>query len=185
MPNLQAGRWQWLLDFQNERTKYMNPILFLITKIRLFFAICRKKAAKKTLNSAIAISRAASGGVNDYYNRFLEISLKCERLAVEYKRLKSLKTERPLLQVCLPLGNIETSSQSEVELTKLDIETALTRHKYGDWGELSETQWLRNNNIAKSGEGIVRSCYEYHDGNRFYVDTCMPGGDTLLHLEGE
>ena len=42
-----------------------------------------------------------------------------------------------------------------------------------------------NNNIAKSGEGIVRSCYEYHGGNKFYVDTCMPGGDTLLHLEGE
>ena len=164
----------------------MNPILFLITKIRLVFAICRKRAAKKTLNSAIAISRAASSGVNDYFNRFLDISLKCERLAVEYKRLKSLKTEKPLLQVCLPLGSIQTSSQSEVKLTKLDIETALIRHKHGDWGEqLTVSQWQRNNNIASSGEGILRSCYAYHSGDRICVDTCMPGGDTLLHLEDE
>lgn len=163
----------------------MNPILFLITRIRLFFAICRKRAAKKTLQSAISISQAASEGVNEYFNRFMEISLKCERLAVEYKRLRSFKTDRPLLKVALPLGNVETSSKSEVALTKLDIETALTRHKFGDWGELSILQWQRNNRIALAGEGVVRSCYEYKDGNRFYVDTCMPGGDTLLHLEGE
>ena len=163
----------------------MNPFLFLITKIRLIVAICRKRAAKKTLNSAIAISRATSEGVNEYFNRFMDVSLKCERLAVEYKRLKSFKTDRPLLKVSLPLGNVETSSKSEILLTKLDIETALTRHRLGDWGELSILQWQRNNKIASEGEGIVRSCYEYRDGNKFYVDTCMPGGDTLLHLEGE
>ena len=163
----------------------MNPILFLITKIRLFFAICRKRAAKKTLQSAISISQAASEGVNEYFKHFLDVSLKCEKLAVEYKRLKSLKTEKPLLKVSLPLGCVQTSSKSEIALTKLDIETALTRHRYGDWGELTAGQWQRNNNIAKSGKGIVRSCYEYHGGNKFYIDTCMPGGDTLLHLEGE
>ena len=148
----------------------MNPILFLITKIRLAFAICRKRAAKRTLTTAIGISQTASDAVSEYFNRFLEISLDCER---------------PVLKICLPMGNVETSSKSEIALTKLDIETALTRHKYGDWGELTVGQWERNNNIAKSGEGIVRSCYEYHGGNKFYIDTCMPGGDTLLHLEGE
>lgn len=163
----------------------MNPILFLITKIRLFFAICRKRAAKRTLTTAIGISQTASDAVSEYFNRFLEISLECERLAVEHKRLISYKTEKPVLKICLPMGNVETSSKSEIALTKLDIETALTRHKHGDWGELTVGQWERNNNIAKSGEGIVRSCYEYHGGNKFYIDTCMPGGDTLLHLEGE
>ena len=163
----------------------MNPILFFIAKIRLIFAICRKRAARRTLQSAISISQATSGSVNDYFKHFLDVSVECERLAVEYKRLKSYKTDKPLLKLCLPLGKVETSSKSEVVLTKLDIETALTRHKHGDWGELTVSQWQRNNNIASSGEGILRSCYAYHSGERICVDTCMPGGDTLLHLEDE
>lgn len=163
----------------------MNLILFFITRIRLSFAICKRHAAKRTLSSAISISQAASTGVNEYFERFIDISNQCEKLAVEYKRLKSLNSDKPLLKVCLELGNVETSSKSDVILTKLDIETALTRHKYGDWGELNERQWQRNNKIAQAGMGIVRSCYENHSGNRICVDTCMPSGDTLLHLENE
>ena len=163
----------------------MNLIMFYIVKIRLFFAICRKNAAKKTLQTAVDFSRSASENVTLYFERMLQVSLECERLAVEYKRLKSKNTEKPLLKLCLSMGEVVTSSKSEIALTKLDIETALVRHKYGDWGELTINEWKRNNRIAETGDGIIHSCYNHHGGTNICIDTCMPSGDTLLRMEGE
>ena len=163
----------------------MNFILFWTTKFRLFFAVCKTRAVKRTLQSAISISQNASASVKEYFDRLLKVSIECEKLAVEHKRLCSLKSDKPLLKVCLSLGVVETSSKSEVKLTKLDIETALTRHKYGDWGELSVAEWSRNNRIAQSGSGIIRSFYKSKGKDTICINTCMPSGDTLLHLEDE
>ncbi|MCM1224336.1 MAG: hypothetical protein NC548_58775, partial [Lachnospiraceae bacterium] len=46
----------------------------------------------------------------------------------------------------------------------------LARHQSGDWGEVSKSDWMANNNALKSG-GRILSAYTANGGKTFWIIT--------------
>lgn len=163
----------------------MNPILYLIAKFKLFFAKCITDKAKRDMRNAIDNTKTVSGSVNTSYDRFIKCAVKQEECAVALRRLKKRNTAVPILDKNVPVKGISTTQKADIALTKLDIQTALARHRNGDWGDITPDQWNLNNRIIKEGIGNIISCYKYHGNNRFYINTHLFNGDTFIRLEGE
>lgn len=71
---------------------------------------------------------------------------------------------------CFPLGRMVVTSNADNLLIAEDISNALERHKSGDWGEVSESDWKVNDNALKHGERIL-SVYTASNGGKFWIIT--------------
>lgn len=69
-----------------------------------------------------------------------------------------------------PLGRIVVTSNVSNALADDDINTAIERHKSGDWGEVCEADWKTNNNAIKHGERVL-SAYTSSIGYKFWIIT--------------
>lgn len=69
-----------------------------------------------------------------------------------------------------PLGRMVVTANADSILTADDISTAIQRHKSGDWGEVSESDWKANDNAVKAGERIL-SAYTGSGGDKFWIIT--------------
>lgn len=161
----------------------MNRLNYLFTKLRLHIAEHRALLAKSKMESAIKSSRNATESMSRRYQRFLSLSAKREQIAVSLKRFTRKKTNRPILKVNLDIGSITVSPNAENVITKLDIEMALTRHKNGDWGDVSKKDWSYNNEAAQSGSGKLFSRYSYFGGDFFTIRTDLNRKTTSIQLE--
>lgn len=161
-----------------------NPILYLITLFELFIARKRAKAAKNAMNHKITKTRTDADELDRCYENFLKRANREEKLAVKLKRIKNQNTDFAILKVCLNLGDVMKSKGAE-SLTKLDISTALTRHKHGDWGEQERNRWIDNNMAVIEGTGVICSRYKYHGGGAFLINTDILNRKTRICLEGE
>lgn len=69
-----------------------------------------------------------------------------------------------------PLGRTVVTANANSVLEAEDISAALDRHKSGDWGEVSESDWKANDDAIQSGERIL-SVYTSSDGDKFWIIT--------------
>lgn len=83
----------------------------------------------------------------------------------DYEEEKPVKSNLPL-----PLGRTVITANAKNILTDLDIENALNRHQFGDWGELCEEDKQVNEDALKDGDQIL-SVYISSGGKRFWVIT--------------
>lgn len=84
------------------------------------------------------------------------------------------------------LGTIKVSSAASNALveTCLDLETLLTRHQDGDWGNVDNAHRLRNE-WALEHNGLIRSMYELPNGALLLVNTAAARSCTWAMLETE
>ena len=163
----------------------INPIEYLLTKIRLFVAAKRTAAAKKAMEHSIQHTRSATADIDQSYNCFLEKARQQEVLAVKLRRLQRTKSPYCILNVSVDTGPVTLIGPAEQELTKLDTELALTRHRNGDWGKAALKQWRENNMAAQSGAGFIRSLYDCFGNKQFSVITDCEKRTTQVCMEGE
>lgn len=163
----------------------MNYIKYFFAKIRLALATCRAKIAKDLMDKVIASSRAKTEEIDYSYENFLKCCKQQEKAAVMLKRAKKENPNKPFLNVDLGIEHYAVLSDAASKLTKHDVEVAITRHRYGDWGEVSNHHWLCNNEGAKDPCGIIRSRYPLFGGGYFSVETDRRTGETRICLDGE
>jgi hypothetical protein len=70
----------------------------------------------------------------------------------------------------LVLGSVYITLDAREELSDEDIFTALSRHKSGDWGEVSKADWVANHLAVKNGNRILSS-YISVNADKFWVIT--------------
>ncbi|MCM1194221.1 MAG: DUF6094 domain-containing protein, partial [Acetatifactor muris] len=70
----------------------------------------------------------------------------------------------------VPLGRVVITPHAQDILAGMDINAALARHQSGDWGEVSKSDWMANNNALKSG-GRILSAYTANGGKTFWIIT--------------
>ena len=84
----------------------------------------------------------------------------------------------------LPLGKVVMTACASELLSGQDIIAALSRHKRGDWGEVSEAD-QRANNSALRHSGRILSDYTGADGTKFWIITEADRSYTTVLLPDE
>ena len=69
-----------------------------------------------------------------------------------------------------PLGNVVITPNALGQLTPADIQRGLQRHQDGDWGDLSEEDWLENDRAVQA-ETRLLSSYRSSGGATFWIIT--------------
>ena len=162
----------------------MNYIKYLIAKIRLFYAHWRAVVAKDYMNKVVCYSRGAQGEIKDCYEKFLTRCKEQEKAAIAIKRLRP-ENDMPIMDIDLGVEHFIIQSNSSGKITRLDAEVAVTRHRYGDWGEVTIQNWRSNNAEANNPYGIIRSRYPLFGGGYFIVETDKRVNITEVYLDGE
>lgn len=163
----------------------MNYIGYLWLKIRLLLIGGRIHTAKKQVISGIQSSCNTTGNVERSYRQFLDLSVRREQLAVALRRMTRKNTNRPIPNVKIDTGCVSVSPGAQERLTDFDRETALARHRNGDWGEPSAQDWQHNNEAVRSGRGELLSRYPCHGGGFFLIETDLRIPKTQIRLERE
>lgn len=114
------------------------------------------------------------------------------RQAVELLRYTCPSNRQSLLQQSTPwlLGElvITPGAKEALEGSKEGpevLEAFLLRHQKGDWGNMSESDKLRNDMARKRGRGRMMSEYELKDGTRIWVITESDWSRTTILLPHE
>lgn len=162
----------------------MNRIKYLIAKIRLFYAHCRVVVAKDHMTNLVCYSRGACDEIKDSYEVFLTRCKEQEKAAVAIKRLKP-ENDMPIMDIDLGVEHFIIQPKLSGNITRLDAEVAVTRHRYGDWGEVTLQNWRGNNAEASNPYGVIRSRYPLSSGGYFIVETDKRANRTELYLDGE
>lgn len=163
----------------------MNRIKFFFAKIRLALANRRANIAKDLMDKVIRSSRAKTEEIDYAYENFLNRCRQREKAAVMLKRANNENSDKPFLKIDLGIEHYIVQPDVSGKITRHDALVAVTRHRYGDWGEVSDRQWFCNNNGVKDAGGIIRSRYMLFGGGYFSVETDKRAGTTKLYLGGE
>lgn len=162
----------------------MNRINFFFAKIRLALANRRAIVAKGLMDKVIRSSRAKKEEIDYSYENFLKRCKQQEKAAVMLKRATNGTPDKPFLKVDLGIEHYIVLPDVADKITRHEAEVALTRHRYGDWGEVSNHHWLCNNEGVKDPCGIIRSRYPLFGGGYFSVETDKRSKITRIGLEG-
>ena len=161
----------------------MNRIKFFFAKIRLALANRRAIVAKELMDKVIRSTRAKKEEIDSYEN-FLKRCKQQEKAAIMLKRATNGNPDKPFLKIDLGIEHFTVLPDAANKLTRHDVEVAITRHRYGDWGEVSNHHWLCNNEGVKDSCGIIRSRYPLFGGGYFSVETDKRSKITRIGLEG-
>ncbi|TDU80799.1 hypothetical protein EI77_00096 [Prosthecobacter fusiformis] len=82
------------------------------------------------------------------------------------------------------LGRLFATPGAIQALTSSDIQTALSRHLQGDWGELTSEDIEANNDALQDGSRLL-SAYSGENGIRFWVITEWDRSVTTVLLPSE
>lgn len=82
------------------------------------------------------------------------------------------------------LGQLYATPGAMQALTSSDIQTALSRHLQGDWGELTSEDIEANNDALQDGSRLL-SAYSGENGIRFWVITEWDRSVTTVLLPSE
>ena len=69
-----------------------------------------------------------------------------------------------------PLGRVVITSNAQQAIPPAEVNTALSRHASGDWGELCEEDRQLNERSLDEGDRLL-SAYVAADGTRFWIIT--------------
>ena len=162
----------------------MNRIKFFFAKIRLVLANRRAIVAKELMDKVIRSTRAKKEEIDYSYENFLKRCKQQEKAAVMLKRATNGNPDKPFLKIDLGIEHYIVQPDVANKITRHEAEVALTRHRYGDWGDVSVHHWLCNNEGAKDPCGIIRSRYPLFGGGYFSVETDKRAKVTKMYLGG-
>lgn len=84
----------------------------------------------------------------------------------------------------IPTGKLVITPGAHEEIPDFDAILGLTKHKLGDFGEVSENDWQANLEALESGGEIV-SAYISCEGTRFLIITDADRATTTILLPEE
>jgi hypothetical protein len=84
-------------------------------------------------------------------------------------------------QSLFPLGQLVATQNALDALPMKEIEVALTRHSFGDWGELTDDDRAENDKAVTNGTRIL-SAYATGAGTRFWIITEWDRSATTILL---
>ena len=90
----------------------------------------------------------------------------------------------PIGFMVVELGMICVTRKAAAELDRFQAHDALTRHMIGDWGEIDEDDWGRNDEALTEGDRVVSS-YLNRDLRRFLIITEADRSATTILLPEE
>ncbi len=163
----------------------MKHVTILSAKLRLKLTRFRVKIAKNRMNREFRSARTEKAKMGNRYERFLACCKEQERAAVTLKRLVSRRSDTPILKTDLGVEHYIIQPDLADKITRLEAETALTRHRYGDWGYLSRRRWRENNEKVIRGDGILRSRYPLYGKGFFVVETDRSRKVAVMYAEGK
>ena len=162
----------------------MNRIKFFFAKIRLALTNRRAIVAKELMDKVIRSTRAKKEEIDYSYENFLKRCKQQEKAAIMLKRATNGNPDKPFLKIDLGIEHYIVQPDVANKITRHEAEVAITRHRYGDWGEVSNHHWLCNNEGVKDPCGIIRSRYPLFGGGYFSVETDKRSKITRIGLEG-
>jgi len=80
------------------------------------------------------------------------------------------RTAAAVSDIRIPLGRMVVTANASSILTGSDINAAISRHRSGDWGEVSTSDWKANDGAVKHGERIL-SAYTSGGNDKFWIIT--------------
>ena len=163
----------------------IKALTYLFAKTRLLCAGFAVSIARVRMNRILKSSRGVESKIDRSYENFLKKCKSREKEAVNLKRLKNVKTGKPILKLDLEIEHYIVNPQLASKITRLEAEMALVRHRYGDWGECDIACWRENNKKAKMKNGIVRSRYPLLKNGFFIVETDRKNRIAVMYPEGE
>ena len=86
--------------------------------------------------------------------------------------------------IVLAIGRTVITSGAHEILTESDIYNAIQRHRAGDWGTVSESDWVSNDYAVKNDERVLSS-FHTSDGEKFWVITEWDRSATTVLLPSE
>lgn len=146
----------------------MNLIKYIIAKLRLSIATANAQASKNSMNKVIKSSKAAKEEIDDSYDNFLKQCKKQEKARIGLKRIQRESGNRPILNADLGTVHYVVSPEIADKLTRFDIEMAVTRHRYCDWGKVNLATWKSNNDAVIGHKGVICSKHSLY-GNGFFI----------------
>jgi hypothetical protein len=69
------------------------------------------------------------------------------------------------------------------QLDPSDLDSALSRHCRGDWGDVSRNDWLMNDWSVENGDRILSS-YTDRNGTKFWILTDAERATTMIFVDG-
>ncbi|MBQ4544749.1 MAG: hypothetical protein II996_04175 [Oscillospiraceae bacterium] len=163
----------------------MNRIKFFFAKIRLALANRRAIVAKELMDKVIRSTRAKKEEIDYSYENFLKRCKQQEKAAIMLKRATNGNPDKPFLKIDLGIEHFTVLPDAANKLTRHDVEVAITRHRYGDWGEVSKDAWQCNNAGVNYDMGVICSRYPLFGGGFFNIETDKRTNLTRVYLGGE
>lgn len=163
----------------------MNRIKFFFAKIRLALANRRAIVAKELMDKVIRSTRAKKEEIDYSYENFLKRCKQQEKAAIMLKRATNGNPDKPFLKIDLGIEHFTVLPDVANKLTRHDVEVAITRHRYGDWGEVSKDAWQCNNAGVNYDMGVICSRYPLFGGGFFNIETDKRTNLTRVYLGGE
>ena len=163
----------------------MNRINFFFAKIRLALANRRAIVAKELMDKVIRSTRAKKEEIDYSYENFLKRCKQQEKAAIMLKRATNGNPDKPFLKIDLGIEHFTVLPDAANKLTRHDVEVAITRHRYGDWGEVSKDAWQCNNAGVNYDMGVICSRYPLFGGGFFNIETDKRTNLTRVYLGGE
>ena len=163
----------------------MNRIKFFFAKIRLALANRRAIVAKELMDKVIRSTRAKKEEIDYSYENFLKRCKQQEKAAIMLKRATNGNPDKPFLKIDLGIEHYIVLPDVADKITRHEAEVAITRHRYGDWGEVSKDTWQCNNAGVNYDMGVICSRYPLFGGGFFNIETDKRTNLTRVYLGGE
>jgi len=79
------------------------------------------------------------------------------------------------------LGRLVITTNAAIRLRQQEVFDALRQHAQCDWGDISDDDWVMNDEAVKNGDRLVSA---YHDSNKekFYIITKADRSATTVLL---
>lgn len=87
-------------------------------------------------------------------------------------------------RICFHIGELCATAHVLAAVSSVDIAEAVSRHRRGDWGDLSKPDKQANNDALKNGTRLL-STYKARNGTVFWIITEADRSATTIMLPKE
>ena len=81
-------------------------------------------------------------------------------------------------------GRLMITRNAKNALPRREVDAAINRHLSGDWGDVCQSDWQRNEQALRDGDRLL-SVYQTQDGEKFWIITESDRSATTVLLPSD
>ncbi len=81
-------------------------------------------------------------------------------------------------------GRLMITRNAKNALPRREVDAAINRHLSGDWGDVCQSDWQRNEQTLRDGDRLL-SVYQTQDGEKFWIITESDRSTTTVLLPSD